>query len=62
MFSNCYVNNYNDNSNVFYTFRGEGTASGATNFNINGTFSSFDPVFSGTNIKYGTFIYDPNLK
>jgi hypothetical protein len=61
LFSNCFVKNYNNNTNVFYTFRASGTASGASNFNINGTFASFDPVFSGTNIRFGTFLYDPNL-
>lgn len=61
LFSNCFVKNYNNNTNVFYTFRASGTASGASNFNINGTFASFDPVFSGTNIRFGTFVYDPNL-
>jgi hypothetical protein len=55
------VKNYNNNTNVFYTFRSSGVASGASNFNINGTFASFDPVFSGTNIRFGTFVYDPNL-
>jgi hypothetical protein len=62
LFSNCYVNNFNNNTNVFYTFRSSGSASGASDFNINGTFSSFDPVFSGTSIKFGTFVYDTNLK
>jgi|688.fasta_scaffold54483_9 hypothetical protein len=62
LFSNCYVNNFNNNTNVFYTFRASGSASGASDFNINGTFSSFDPVFSGTIIKFGTFMYDVNLK
>jgi hypothetical protein len=61
LFSNCFVKNYNNNTNVFYTFRASGAASGASNFNINGTFSSFDPVFSGTNVRFGTFLYDPNL-
>ena len=61
LFSNCFVKNYNNNTNVFYTFRASGVASGASNFNINGTFASFDPVFSGTNIRFGTFVYDPNL-
>jgi hypothetical protein len=62
LFSNCYVNNFNNNTNIFYTFRPSGSASGASDFNINGTFSSFDPVFSGTVIKFGTFMYDVNLK
>jgi hypothetical protein len=61
LFSNCFVKNYNNNTNVFYTFRASGAASGASNFNINGTFASFDPVFSGTNIRFGTFLYDSNL-
>lgn len=61
LFSNCFVKNYNNNTNVSYTFRASGSASGASNFNINGTFASFDPVFSGTNIRFGTFVYDPNL-
>ena len=61
LFSNCFVKNYNNNTNVFYTFRASGADSGASNFNINGTFASFDPVFSGTNIRFGTFLYDTNL-
>lgn len=62
IFSNCYVKNFNNTSNVQYTFRPSGSLAGSSNFNINGSFSSFVPNFSGTNVQYGIFSYNPSLK
>lgn len=60
-FGNCYVKNKFQTPNVLYTFIPSGTASGASNFNIYGSFSSFANVASGTIIRYGMFNYSPYL-
>lgn len=60
-FGNCYVKNKFQTPNVSYTFIPSGTASGVSNFNIYGSFSSFAPIASGTNIRYGVFMYSPYL-
>lgn len=60
-FGNCYVKNKFQTPNVAYTFISSGTASGASNFNIYGSFSSFANVASGTNIRYGMFMHSPSL-
>jgi hypothetical protein len=62
VFSNCYSKDFNNTPNAQYTFRPSGSASGSTNFNINGLFSSFVPNFSGTNVQYGIFSYNTSIK
>lgn len=62
VFSNCYAKDFDQTSNAQYTFRNSGSAPGATNFNINGTFSSFVPAINGTNIQYGIFSYNLSAK
>jgi hypothetical protein len=62
VFSFCFAKDFSNTSNVSYTFRNSGSASGATNFNINGMFSSFVPNFSGITTQYGIFSYDISMK
>jgi hypothetical protein len=62
IFANCFVKNRFNTPNPLYSFRPSGSASGASNFNIHGSFSSFLPVASGSSIKYGIFTYNSYLR
>jgi len=62
LFANCYARNFNNTNYVNYTFIKSGNASGAANFNIANSFTSFKNVAGDTNVQFGTFSYSLGLK